>query len=259
MRILITNDDGIAAEGLRVLNDLAVALAGADNVITVAPVFEQSGVGHCISYSKPLHVAQIGPNRFTVDGSPADCVLAGVFEVMADSPPDLILSGVNNGNNAAQNTLYSGTVGATIEAAMHGMQSIALSQFYGPALENADRFDSARAFGVETVRRILDAGVWTDGGHPLFYNVNFPPVRAADVRGHQITTQGFRDGSPFSAVSQVAPNGKPATWITGSAQHAATAQGTDVHANIAGYIAVTPCQLDITAHSAIPSLQKAFE
>ena len=118
MRILITNDDGINAPGLKVLTEIASELAGpSGEVWCVAPAFEQSGVGHCISYTHPTLLAQTGTRRFAAEGSPADCVLAGIYDVMADARPDLVLSGVNRGNNSAENTLYSGTVGAAMEAA----------------------------------------------------------------------------------------------------------------------------------------------
>jgi len=136
MRILITNDDGINAPGLAVLDAIANALT--DDVWTVAPAFEQSGVGHCISYTHPTMLSQFDTRRFAAEGSPADCVLAGIYHVMQDAPPDLILSGVNRGNNAADNTLYSGTIGAAMESALQGIPAIALSQYYGPDNANLD-------------------------------------------------------------------------------------------------------------------------
>lgn len=260
MDILITNDDGILAPGLEVMHEIAVAVANDGRVVTVAPSDEQSGVGHCITYTKPLAVSKLGTDRFAVDGSPADCVIAGVFDVLDGKKPDLILSGVNRGNNAAQNTLYSGTVGATIEAAMHDVPSIALSQFIGPAQKGAsDLFEASRKFGAETVNRILQADIWHENGARIFYNVNFPPVLGDGVKGYRITTQGFREGSPFSTKRQTAPNGRDMTWIMGAPQHNSTAEGTDVHANLDGYISITPCHLDITAKDVLPALRTAFE
>ncbi|MDH5453414.1 MAG: stationary phase survival protein SurE, partial [Paracoccaceae bacterium] len=119
MRILITNDDGINAPGLAVLAEIANEIAGpGGEVWTVAPAFEQSGVGHCISYTHPMMIAKLGERRYAAEGSPADCVLAGLYDVMQDARPDLILSGVNRGNNAAENVLYSGTIGGALEAAL---------------------------------------------------------------------------------------------------------------------------------------------
>lgn len=129
MKILITNDDGINAPGLEALYNIALGLTSAENILTVAPASEQSGVGHAISYNGPLTVEKLTSNRWAVHGTPADCVIVGISET--DYKYDLILSGVNRGNNAGQNTMYSGTVGATIEAAMNGIPAIALSQFLG--------------------------------------------------------------------------------------------------------------------------------
>ena len=165
MRILITNDDGINAPGLKVMHDIATALAGSDGEVwTVAPAFEQSGVGHCISYTHPMMVSQMGERRYAVQGSPADCVLVGVHDVMKDALPDLVLSGVNRGNNSAENAVYSGTVGAAMEAALQGVPAIALSQYYGPANRDLDdQFEAARVHGLDTLKRLLDKGVWTEG------------------------------------------------------------------------------------------------
>ena len=102
-----------------------------DNIFTVAPSSERSGVGHCISYTSPMMITEIEKNRFSVDGYPADCVLAGIYHVFNGQKPDMVLSGVNRGNNSAENVLYSGTIGAAIEGALQGIKSIALSQYYG--------------------------------------------------------------------------------------------------------------------------------
>lgn len=259
MKILLTNDDGINAPGLVVLHKIALKLTNAENIITVAPAFEQSGVGHCITYTKPLNYAGLGENRFAVEGSPADCVLAGIFKILDGEKPDLILSGVNRGNNAAQNTFYSGTVGATIEAAMHGVKSVALSQFFGPDNRDLDDpFEASLAAGPECIQTLIDAAPWGDGPIPLFYNVNFPPCAGQDVKGSKATIQGFRSGSPFHTTSQKAPNGRDMIWIQGTGQHERTAQGTDVAANIDGYTSITPCRVDLTAHDEISALQQAL-
>ncbi len=134
MRILITNDDGITAPGLRTAEAVAAELAGPDGEVwVVAPAFEQSGVAHCISYVRPMRLEQLGPRRFAVEGSPADCVIAGLLEILEGSPPDLVISGVNRGHNVAEDTLYSGTVGGAMEAALHGARAVAMSQYYSPA------------------------------------------------------------------------------------------------------------------------------
>ena len=250
MRILITNDDGINAPGLTVLHQIATELAGdKGEVWTVAPAFEQSGVGHCISYTRPMMVAEMAPRRYAAEGSPADCVLAGIHDVMKDTPPDLVLSGVNRGNNSAENTLYSGTIGGAMEAALQGLPAIALSQYYGPRnLSLEDPFEASVQHGVEVVRRILDHTPTETGGYRLFYNVNFPPVPAAEVLGIRLATQGFREGLGFSTEPHNAPSGRRFLWIKGGDQHRPTAAGSDAQLNLEGYISVTPMRADLTAH-----------
>jgi 5'-nucleotidase len=261
MRILITNDDGINAPGLEVLHAIATELAGpSGEVWTVAPAFEQSGVGHCISYTHPTMIAELAPRRFAAEGSPADCVLAGLFFVMKDNLPDLVLSGVNRGNNAGENVLYSGTIGAAMEAALHGIKGIALSQFYGPENNGLEQpFEAAVAHGAIVVRQILDHGQWDEtADYRLFYNVNFPPVPAAAVKGTKVAAQGFRRYAGFRIEAQNSPTGRQFLWIKGGAQGLPTLPGTDVTANVEGYISVTPLRCDLTAHDQLIDLEQAF-
>jgi len=261
MRILITNDDGINAPGLEVLDAIAQEIAGPNGEVwTVAPAFEQSGVGHCISYTHPTMLSKFAERRYAAEGSPADCVLAGIHEVLKDEKPDLILSGVNRGNNAGENVLYSGTLGGAMEGALQGVPSIALSQFYGPennALDNP--FEAAAQFGVQVVRDLLDKGIWETSGYQLFYNVNFPPIPAAAVKGTRVTTQGWRDETTMGVQSQVSPSGRMFLWIKGGPQHHTTGPGTDVTANVEGYISVTPLRADLTAHDTIDTLKSLLE
>ncbi len=260
MRILITNDDGINAPGLKVMFDIATELAGPQGEVwTVAPAFEQSGVGHCISYTHPTMIAKMGERRFAAEGSPADCVLAGLHDVMKDSPPDLVLSGVNRGNNSAENTLYSGTIGAAMEAALQGVPAIALSQYLGPENYEIDNpFEAAAMHGADVVRKILAAAPEGNQDYRLFYNVNFPPVLAANVQGIRVATQGFRRGTSFSVEPHSSPSGRRFLWIKGGNQRIETAPGSDAAANLQGYISVTPMRADLTAHDALDTL-KAIE
>jgi 5'-nucleotidase len=261
MRILLTNDDGINAPGLKVLEAIAAEIAGPEGEVwTVAPAFEQSGVGHCISYVHPTMIAELGPRRFAAEGSPADCVLAGLYDVLSDSPPDLVLSGVNRGNNAAENVLYSGTIGGAMEAALQGLPAIALSQYYGPGnltLENS--FEAAATHGAGLIRKLLDNGHWDETDYRVFYNVNFPPVPAAGVKGTRVTAQGFRRETKFGVEPHTAPNGRRFLWIRGGRQDVATEPGTDAHANLEGYISVTPMRVDLTAHDRLEALRTALE
>ena len=257
MRILITNDDGISAPGLITLQSIAARLADRpEDVWTVAPAFEQSGVGHCISYSKPLMVQHLADRHIACEGSPADCVLAGVHEFMRDTPPDLILSGVNRGNNSAENALYSGTLGAAIEGALQGITSIGLSQFYGPRNRDlADPFEAARDHGEHVIRRILATLGSQGDGYKLFFNVNFPPVPSAEVSGTRVVSQGLRPGTGFHTEAAQTPNGRKFLWIKGGNQQVATAPDTDAAVNLDGYISVTPMRADLTDHAALRDLQ----
>ena len=257
MRILITNDDGINAPGLAALADIAAEVAGpGGEVWTVAPAFEQSGVGHCISYAHPTLIAELAPRRWAAEGSPADCVLAALGDIMAAAPPDLILSGVNRGNNAGENVMYSGTIGGAMEGALQGVPSIALSQYLGPATAAlADPFECARVHGPRIVRALLERGEWAAGdSFALFYNVNFPPDAAAAVRGVRVAPQGRREGVRFGVHPHVAPNGRRFLWVTGGSQAAPAAAGTDVAALMEGHIAITPMRPDLTCGPATQRL-----
>ncbi len=231
----------------------------AEDVWTVAPAFEQSGVGHCISYTHPTMIAKLGARTFAAEGSPADCVLAGLHDVMKEAPPDLVLSGINRGNNSAENVLYSGTVGGAMEAALQGIPAIALSQYYGPENVDLDNpFEAAVRFGAETIRRILMADPPVQAGYRLFYNVNFPPVGADAVKGTRVAPQGFRDNTSFSVEPHMSPAGRRFLWIKGGDQRARTQPGADADVNLAGYVSVTPMRADLTAHDQIDSMKASF-
>ena len=257
MRILITNDDGINAPGLKVIEALANDVAGPDGEVwVVAPALEQSGVGHCINYTRPTMITELAPRRFAIEGAPADCILVGLYEIMKDAKPDLILSGVNRGNNAGENTLYSGTIGACIEAALQGYNAIALSQYYGPANAKADDpFEAAMIHGAPLIKKLIADGIWDAADYRLLYNINFPPVLAAAVKGHKVVSQGYRPNARFSVDPQTSPSGRRYAWIKGGSQQELTAPGTDVHANLDGYISITPMRVDLTAYDVLEKLK----
>ena len=258
MRILLTNDDGINAPGLEVLAGIAAEIAGPEGEVwTVAPAFEQSGVAHCISYSHPMAIAKLGPRRYAAEGSPADCVLAGIHDVLEGTRPDLVLSGVNRGNNSGENALYSGTLGGAMEAALQGIPAIALSQYLGPQTNVlADPFEAARQHGTRVVSALLERGRWDhDADYRLFYNVNFPPLSAAAVKGVRVAPQGFRRDTAFGVEPHLSPSGRRFLWIKGGPQHSPTLPGTDVCLNLEGYITVTPMRADLTAHDVLADLE----
>lgn len=246
MHILLTNDDGIDAPGLKVIERIANSFA--KKVTIIAPAQEQSGVGHAITYKRALSYEQRGEDRYAVHGTPADCVMVGLG-IILEEKPDLILSGVNAGNNAAQNTLYSGTVGAAIEGAFQGVRSIAMSQFYGAAMHGTDGFEAASEYGEQTLQKILDTDKWEQNGAMLHYNVNFPPYPASQVKGIRFTKQGYRPGIPMFSEMR---NGQ--IWVGATKQMAQMPLDTDIGANVAGYVSITPCGTDLTNHAALAEL-----
>ena len=261
MRILVTNDDGINAPGLIVAEKIAKAIAGPDGEVwVIAPAFEQSGVSHAISYVRPMRIEKFDTRRFAVEGTPADCVLAGLGDVMKDAPPDLILSGVNRGHNVAEDTVYSGTIGAAMEAAMHGHRAIAMSQYFGP--ENAaldDPFAAADAMAAGIIRNLLESAAWQDHRYGVFYNINFPPCAPDDAKGVRATFQGHRQGPSFGIEPQIAPNGRRFLWLGHGKGNGSTEDGSDARMTMNGYATVTPLRADLTAHEMVADLQKVLD
>jgi 5'-nucleotidase len=198
MRILITNDDGINAPGLKVAEEIAREVAGPEGEIwVVAPDNERSGASHAISYTAPMRVTRLGARRFSVDGYPADCALVGIHRMLKETPPDLVISGVNRGHNVAEDVVYSGTVGAAMEAALAGCRAVAMSQYFRTT-EGApdDLWEPARAHGAATLRRVLAM----PSRPGVFYNVNFPAMRPAEVKGTRLCPQGLRAQATFEVV-----------------------------------------------------------
>ena len=257
MKILITNDDGINAPGLTCLQKIAENVVDdITDVYLVAPATEKSGVAHCISLSSPVMITKIKERMFSLEGNPADCVLAGVHYVMKNNPPDLILSGVNRGNNSAENALYSGTLGAAMEGALQGFNSVALSQYLGPKnLDIENPFEAAEVFGAEVINKILHLNAQTKNPYGLFYNVNFPPCPANEVRGIKVTPQGYRNGSRFSIYPVDAPTTRKFLFVQGSNQQVGSEKGSDAAANIDGYISVTPMCADLTAYNVLKTMR----
>src|SRR6266702_1546960 len=168
MRILITNDDGIHAEGLDVCAEIGRALS--EDVWVIAPEFDQSGVSHSLSLNDPLRLREVGERRFAVKGTPTDCVIMGARHVIKDRPPDLVLAGVNRGRNAGEDVIYSGTVAGAVEGTILGIPSVALSQAYLSHSKQPPHWDTATRFAPDIIRRVLAKGI----PHALLINDNFP-------------------------------------------------------------------------------------
>jgi len=246
MRILITNDDGINAPGLKVLETIARSLTDEENIFIIAPTSERSGVAHCVSYNEPMRLDKISKNRYSISGYPADCVIAGIHHVMKKDPPSLVLSGINRGNNSAENVLYSGTIGAALEGALQGVTSIALSQYLGPESEKmSNPFNPAIHNGLSVIHKILDNDEHTEGGYRVFYNVNFPPTEI--IKGVAVVPQGLRPNTSFGVSPFKTHSGKEFLFIKGGNQHIKVSQNSDVAANLSGYISLTPMRADLTA------------
>ena len=176
--------------------------------------------------------------------------------ILKNKRPDLVLSGVNRGNNSAENAMYSGTLGGAMEAALQDLPAMALSQYFGPANKDLENpFEAAQAHGAEVIRKILAATPAHTEGYRLFHNINFPPVAAADVKGLRAAPQGKRPNTSFSAEEQISPNGRRYMWIRGGNQHVACAPGTDAAVNLDGYISVTPMRADLTDQAALEAMR----
>lgn len=257
MRILVTNDDGINAPGLKVVQAIARDVAGPDGEVwTVAPEREQSGTAHCISYTNPVTITKHAEMSFAVDGYPADCVLSGLHYVLKDTPPDLVLSGVNRGNNSAENALYSGTLGAALEGALQGVRSVALSQYLGPKNRDLeDPFEASATHGADLIRQLIKQPDSSKQDYPLFYNVNFPPLPAKDVCGIKVTPQGRRRDSNFSVSPFTSASKRQFLFAQISNQQMPTAPGTDAAENLNGYITVTPMRADLTDYGSLDDLR----
>ena len=170
---------------------------------------------------------------------------------------DLFL--VNRGNNSAENALYSGTLGGAMEAALQGLTAVALSQYLGPHnIEIDNPFEAAEVHGGALLRKILAAQPDEQQDYRLFYNVNFPPISAQDTGEIKVTRQGRREGAGFGVEAQISPSGRRFLWVTGSAQNVETGAGTDVSANLAGSISITPMRADLTAHDALTNVEAAL-
>lgn len=252
MRILITNDDGIHAPGLKVCEQIARALS--DDVWVVAPETDQSGVSHSLSLNDPLRLRKVGERHFAVKGTPTDCVIMGVRNIL-DVPPDLILSGVNRGQNAAEDVTYSGTVAGAIEGTVLGFPSIALSQAYGLDTRQNPYWDTALRHGPNVIRRVMDHGM----PQGVLININFPDCPPGDVRGVAISSQGRRDQDLLRIDARHDGRGNPYYWIAFSRRdRPAPANGTDLSALAAQRIAVTPLRLDLTDEPFMTKLAELF-
>ncbi len=253
MRILLTNDDGYHAPGLKVLEAIAATLS--DDIWVVAPADEQSGAGHSLTLTRPLRVRKHAEKRYAVAGTPTDAVMMALAKIMKDTPPDLILSGVNRGANLAEDVTYSGTVSAAMEGALAGVRSIALSQVYArEGMGDVVPFDAAQHWGEQVLRPLLDAPL----APRTLVNINFPALAADKVKGVRVVSQGLRDYGRLRIISNRDPRGYEYFWFGLGPSVETPAHSTDVEAVADGFIAVTPLHLDLTHRESLDMLDTAY-
>jgi 5'-nucleotidase len=252
MRILVTNDDGIHAPGLKICEQIARDIS--DDVWIVAPEYDQSGVSHSLSLNDPLRLREVGKRHYAVKGTPTDCVIMGARHIMKEFP-DLVLSGVNRGRNAAEDVLYSGTVAAAKEAAVLGIPSFALSQAYASSKGQEPYWETPVRFAPDIIRRVLKEGIPRD----VLVNVNFPDCAPGAVKGIAVSSQGKRDQQMLRIEARHDGRGHPYYWIAFERGHRPTGRdGTDLSALTDNRIAVTPLRLDLTDEPFMTKLAEVF-
>lgn len=248
-RILVTNDDGVHAQGLKVLEAIARSLS--DDVWVVAPEMEQSAASHSLTINRPLRLRKLDDRRFTVDGTPTDCVLLAINHVMKDTRPTLVLSGVNQGSNIGEDVTYSGTIAAAMEATLLGVPAIAMSQHYETG--NPIDWSAGIAHGADVVRKAVTVA-WPKN---VLLNVNFPACPADEVTGVRVVRHGKRKIGD-ELIERVDPRGKAYFWIGTLRGEADVAEDTDIYTVFNGGISITPVFLDLTHTPTLQTLKQAF-
>ncbi|MGD9601137.1 MAG: 5'/3'-nucleotidase SurE [Gammaproteobacteria bacterium] len=241
-RILITNDDGIEAPGIKVLEEIVREFT--DDVWVVAPDHEKSGASHSISMHVPIRLRRVSEKRFAVMGTPTDCVLMAFYEIMKDQRPTLVLSGINSGANLAEDVTYSGTIAAAMEGTLLGVRSIALSVVR--PLGGVAQWDGAQRFAPDLLRTLIASQDWPAGS---FININFPDCDVERVTGIRVTRQGQRPPGAFSIDARVDSRNVPYFWVKLTYPEGEAHVDTDLHATAEGAISVTPVQLDLTNYA----------
>jgi 5'-nucleotidase len=253
VRILLTNDDGIHAEGFAALERIAAQLAA--DVWVVAPEHEQSGMSRALTLSDPLRVRQLGEKRFAVTGTPTDCVMLGIEELLKDQRPDLVLSGVNRGHNTAEDVTMSGTVAGAIQGMALGVPAIALSQSLAVFHDDVvAHYETAEAYAPGIVQRLLEAGWPKD----VVININFPNRPPEDVHEVVVTRQGLRDLHNMKAEKRTDLRGRDYYWMGFTARRPTVGEDTDLAAVLSGRISVTPLHIDLTHMPTVHALKSVL-
>jgi 5'-nucleotidase len=248
-RVLISNDDGVHAPGIKVLE--AAVKAVAREVWVVAPETEQSATSHSLTLRRPLRIRKVSDSRYAVDGTPTDSVLLGVNRVMRDLRPDIVMSGVNRGGNLGEDVHYSGTVAAAMEGALLGFPSVAFSQEYD---DNRNVIWETSEFWMPKILERLASYDFQPGD---LLNVNIPDCRPDEVVGMEVTRQGRRKiGGEIQDGRD--PRGEPYYWVGVQRDEEKFQAGTDLDACLRKVISITPLTLDLTAGRELDRLREVF-
>ncbi|MDA0117276.1 MULTISPECIES: 5'/3'-nucleotidase SurE [Vibrio] len=240
MKILLSNDDGVHAEGIRVL---AEALSDLADITIVAPDRNRSGASNSLTLEQPLRVNELSAGNYSVQGTPTDCVHFALNELMKDDLPDLVLSGINHGANLGDDVLYSGTVAAAMEGHFLGVQSIAFS------LVGNTHFTTAAHIARHLVEQHLASPIPTN----RLLNVNIPDVPLEDLKEIRVTRLGARHHAE-AMIKQQDPRGHDIYWLGPPGKEQDAGEGTDFYAIEQGYVSLTPLQVDLTAHESLLSM-----
>lgn len=247
-RILVTNDDGVRAPGVRLLEEIAHRFA--DEVWLVAPEVNHSGAGHSLTLRRPLRIRRLSERRYAVDGTPTDCVLLALQHIVRE-PFDLVLSGINHGANLGDDVTYSGTIAAAMEATLLGVPAIAISQ----ACRDREpvKWRTAEVFAPRVIEHLLRVPPVRD----VLYNINLPDLDVEQVRGICVTRQGKRKIGD-ELIERIDPRGEPYIWIGALRGEETAEDGTDIAAVANGWVSVTPIHMDMTHYDSLQTLAKLF-
>lgn len=250
MRVLISNDDGVYAPGIAVLEKITASITS--DIWVIAPENNQSAVAHSLSIKSPIKIHQISERKYSVNGTPTDSVLIGIESVLKETMPDWVFSGINNGGNLGEDITYSGTVAAAMEAAIFGVPAIAFSQ--NCVLGQTPKWETALAHGATVIKKLIQypfpKGVFT--------NVNFPDCSPEEVKGTRVVRQGQRPPYKY-LIDRVDPLGRPYFWIGPTIEQEALEDDTDLSAIQKHYITITPLHLDFTHHDTLAKMETLTE
>ncbi len=252
MRILLVNDDGIHAPGLEILENIAREIS--DDIWIVAPDIERSGASRALTLADPIRVRKIADRRFSCSGTPTDCVLLGVLDLVKGAKPDLILSGVNRGQNLAEDVTVSGTVAGAVQGMQMGIPSIALSQSINYHLNEDVKWDVAKSVGAQVVKKLLNH-TWPQS---VVMNVNFPDALRNNELIIEATAQGAREEDVNHLDRREDLRGNDYYWLGYNSQDFTPPLGTDLRAIIEGHVSITPLHIDLTANRVLDELKKEF-